>query len=84
MKRGVGFWVLVLVVGAVIGTLIGEILGQIIPSGPIHAIVSRGVSAGISTFTIDLLAFQLTLGLLVKLNLCTVIGVVLAFLWIRR
>ena len=84
MKRGAGSWVVVLIVGAVIGTLLGEILGQLIPSGPIHTIFSRGVTAGVSPFTIHLLVFDLTLGLLIKLNLCTVLGLVAAFVYLRR
>jgi hypothetical protein len=84
MRRGAGFLVVVLIVGAVIGSLLGEIIGQIVPSGPIHAIFSRGVSAGVSPFTVHLLVFDLTLGLLIKLNLCTVIGLVAAFIYLRR
>ncbi|MGH7822446.1 MAG: DUF4321 domain-containing protein [Candidatus Binatia bacterium] len=84
MKRGVGFYVLVAIVGAVIGSLLGEIIGQIVPSGPIHAIFSRGVSVGVTPFTIHLLIFDLTLGLMLKLNLCAVIGLVAAFLYLRR
>jgi hypothetical protein len=84
MKRGLGFFVVVLIVGAVIGSLLGEILGQIIPSGPIHTIFSRGVSVGVSPFTVHLLIFDLTLGLMLKVNLCTIIGVVAAFVYLRR
>ena len=84
MKRNAGFLAVVLIVGAVLGSLLGEILGQIIPSGPIHTIFSRGVSAGVSPFTVHLLVFDLTLGLTIKLNLCTVLGVIAAFLFLRR
>ena len=85
MKRGLSFFVLVLLVGAELGSLLGEILGQVFPSGPLHALFSRGVSVGISPpFTIHLLIFELTLGLLLKMNLCSILGLVAAFLVLRR
>jgi H+/Cl- antiporter ClcA len=84
MKRGLNFFVVVLVVGAVLGSLLGEILGQIFPSGTLHAVFSRGASIGISPFTVYLLIFELTLGLMLKLNLCAVIGLAAAFLYLRR
>lgn len=84
MKRGLGFFVLVLIVGAVIGSLLGEIVGQLVPMGPVHAIFSRGVSVGVTPFTVHLLIFDLTMGLMLKVNLCTIIGLVAAFLYLRR
>lgn len=84
MKRGLGFFLLVLLVGGVLGSLLGEILGQIFPSGPLHSLFSRGASVGISPFTIHLLIFELTLGLMLKVNLCSILGIVAAFFVLRR
>ena len=84
MKRGLSFFLLVLLVGAVLGSLLGEVLGQVFPSGPLHVLFSRGSSVGISPFTIHLLIFDLTLGLMLKVNLCSIIGLVAAFLVLRR
>lgn len=84
MKRGVGFLVLVLIVGAAVGSLLGEILGHLVPSGPIHTLFSYGASVGVSPFTVHLLIFDLTLGLMMKVNLCSIIGLVAAFLYLRR
>ena len=84
MKRGIGFFILVLVVGAVAGSLLGEILGHVVPSGVLHEIFSRGVSVGIPHFSVNLLALTFSLGLTLRVNLCTLIGLVAAFSFMRR
>jgi len=84
MKRGPAFFILVLVVGAVAGSLLGEILGHVVPNGVLHEIFSRGVSVGIPHFSVNLLALTFSLGLTLRVNLCTLIGVVAAFSFMRR
>ena len=84
MRRGIGFFVAVLVVGAVVGSLLGEILAQLFPSGPLHSLFSRGISVGIPHFSVNLLAITLSLGLMLRVNLCTLVGVAAAFYWLRR
>jgi hypothetical protein len=84
MRRGIGFFVAVLVVGAVVGSLLGEILAQLFPSGALHSLFSRGISVGIPHFSVNLLAITLSLGLMLRVNLCTLVGVAAAFYWLRR
>ncbi len=84
MKRGIGFFILVLVVGAVAGSLLGEILGHVVPSGVLHEIFSRGVSVGLPHFSVNLLALTFSFGFTLRVNLCTLIGLVAAFSFMRR
>ena len=84
MKHGIGFLILVLVVGAVAGSLLGEILGQLVPSGILHSVFSRGVSVGIPHFSVNLLALTFSLGVTLRVNLCTLIGLAAAFYFMRR
>jgi uncharacterized protein DUF4321 len=84
VRRGVGFVVLVVVVGAVAGSLVGELLGMVIPHGFLHALATRGVSVGIPHFRLDLLALSLSLGLTLRVNLCTLAGIALAVYFFRR
>ncbi len=84
MRRGLGFLVLVLVVGAVAGSLLGELIALAFPHGIVHAIFSRGVSVGVPHFSLNLLALTLSLGLTLRVNLCTVLGVAAAFYFFRR
>jgi hypothetical protein len=72
------------VVGAVAGSAVGELIGHLAPHGPLYSILTRGTSIGIPHFSVDLLAFVLSFGLTLRLNLCTVIGVAAAFYLRRR
>ena len=47
MRRGIGYFVLMFVVGAVAGSAVGEILGHVAPNGPLHSILTRGTTIGI-------------------------------------
>lgn len=84
VKRGVGFFVLVLVVGAVAGSILGEIVGHLFPGGALASLLGRGVSVGIPRFSVNLVALTLSFGLMVRVNLCTLIGVAAAFYLLRR
>ena len=71
-------------VGAVSGSLLGEVLGHLFPGGAVHAIFSRGASVGIPHFTVNLIALTLSLGLMIRVNLCTLIGIAAALYLMRR
>jgi len=84
VRRGIGYFVLVFVVGAVAGSAVGELIGHLAPHGALYSILTRGTSIGIPNFSVDLLAFALSFGLTLRLNLCTVLGVAAAFYMRRR
>ena len=84
MRRKVTFLVLVLVVGAVAGSLLGELIGALLPHGRLSAIFSHGVSVGIPHFSVNLVALTLSLGLMLRVNLCTLLGLAAAFYLLRR
>lgn len=84
MRRGLGFLVLVLAAGAVAGSLLGELIALAFPRGIVHTIFSRGVTVGIPHFSLNLLALTLSLGVTLRVNLCTVLGVAAAFYFFRR
>ena len=84
MRRRLPFFILVLVVGAVTGSLLGELIGTLLPHGRLTAIFSHGVSVGIPHFSVNLLALTLSFGLMLHVNLCTLIGMAAAFYFLRR
>jgi len=66
VRRGIGYFVLMFVVGAIAGSAIGELLGHFAPNGPLHSILTRGTTIGIPHFSVDLLAFALSFGLTLR------------------
>jgi len=84
-QRGVGLVVLVIVAGLVIGSLLGELLGSLLPSGRIQDIFTHGPTIGLTPpATLDLRFLAVTFGLVFKVNLVGVIGIVIAALALRR
>jgi len=84
VRRGFGFFAVVLAGGAVAGSYLGELLGLAFPHGFLHEVFARSLSAGIPHFDLDLLALKLSLGLKLQVNLCTLFGVGAAFYFFRK
>ena len=84
-QRGVAVLVLVIVAGLVVGSLIGELLGSLVPPGWGQDLLTRGPTIGLtSPATLDLRFLAVTFGLVFKVNLVGVIGIVIAALAYRR
>lgn len=75
----------ILILGALIGSVIGEVIGALAPGGYVEAIFVTGINPGITPpAVLDLKVLTLTLGLTVRINLASVLGIVLALLTCRR
>jgi hypothetical protein len=84
-RHSLGLIVLIVVAGLVVGSLLGEIVANVLPSGLIHDLLTRGPQIGLSPpATIDLRFMALTFGMLLKINVVGLLGVVLAALALRR
>ena len=84
-QRGVGLVLLVVLAGLVVGSLLGELLGGLLPSGWIQDLLTRGPTIGLkSPATLDLRFLAVTFGLVFKVNLVGVLGIVLAAVALRR
>ena len=82
--RGVGVVVLVVVAGLVVGSLLGELLGGL-TSGSLREFFTSGPSIGLtSPATLDLRFLALTFGLVFKVNVVGLLGIVIAALALRR
>ncbi len=67
-------------VGGLLGRVLGEILKEFPSAGLIHTIFAESISTGISPpLTVDLLFITVTLGVLLKLNLLTLLGMVFGY-----
>jgi hypothetical protein len=83
-QRGLGVVILVIVSGLVVGSLIGELLGGL-TTGWMQDFFTRGPSIGLtSPATLDLRFLALTFGLVFKVNVVGVLGIVLAAFALRR
>jgi hypothetical protein len=65
------FLIFLLILGILVGGVIAESLKEKI------YFLSKGISIGFSTFTLDLYFIVLTLGLELRFNLCSVLGILL-------
>jgi len=75
----------ILVLGALIGSVIGEVIGTLAPGGYAEAIFAKGINPGITPpAVLDLKVLTMTLGMTMRINLASVLGIALALLIYRR
>ncbi len=73
-------WMLIffIILGGLIGGILGEILRVVSPEGVLQDIFSRAYSIGIDPpLTLDLKLFSTTVGFLVRINLFSLLGILL-------
>jgi hypothetical protein len=77
-RKGTGFILLMLIVGALVGSAFGDLLGSLLPGGVVRNFFTYALQPGINPpLTINLLWITLTMGVTLKLNIIAVLGVVL-------
>jgi hypothetical protein len=77
-RRGAGLFLLILLGGALLGSALGDLVGYLLPSGVVHDFFTRAVTPGINPpVTINLLVMTLTVGLTLKINIISLLGVAL-------
>ena len=75
----------IIILGALIGSVIGEVIATLAPGGLLEKIFSRGINPGLTPPVIlDLKVLTLTFGLTMKVNLSSLLGIVLALLIYRK
>ena len=76
---------LVLIIFMLCGIVIGGLLGQLASGVSWLSWLSYGKDFGFSTpFTLDLGVLQLTLGLMIKINIASIIGIIIAIFIYRK
>ena len=84
-SRGFGLLLMILLAGLVIGSLLGELVASLLPSGIIHDVLTRGPQIGLTPpATLDLRFAAVTFGMMLKVNVVGVLGVVIAAVAMRR
>ena len=84
-SRGLGLIILIVVAGLVVGSLLGELVASVLPAGTIQDLLTRGPQIGLTPpATVDLRFVALTFGMMLKVNVVGILGVVLAAFALRR
>jgi hypothetical protein len=84
-KISIWFYVIILIVGALIGSAIGEAIGAVWKEGPVHDFFVQGINPGLNPPpTLDLKILTITFGFTIKLNVASVIGIIISALLIKR
>jgi hypothetical protein len=75
----------IIILGALIGSVIGEVIALLAPGGLLEKIFSKGINPGLTPpVVLDLKVLTLTFGLTMKVNLASLLGIVLALLIYRK
>jgi hypothetical protein len=84
-SRGLGLILMIVVAGLVVGSLLGEIVASLLPTGIIQDVLTKGPQIGLAPpATLDLRFMALTFGLLLKVNVVGILGVILAAIALRK
>ncbi len=78
-RRGVAFFVVIVILGGLIGSVIGELVGHFFSNNElIYKIFTTGIEPGFDPREVDLAVILFTVGVTIKLNVCSALGMVLA------
>lgn len=84
-SRGFGLLLMIVLAGLVIGSLLGELVAGLLPSGIVRDVLTRGPQIGLTPpATLDLRFAAVTFGMMLKVNIVGVLGVVIAAIALRR
>jgi hypothetical protein len=83
-RRALAVVALILFLGIVVGTVVGEVIGIMLPEGKvIRDVFVNSTDFHIGPVHIDLVVFSFTLGFSLRVNLMSVVGVVLMSILLR-
>jgi hypothetical protein len=84
-SRGFGVLLMIVLAGLVIGSLLGELVAGLLPPGTVRDVLTRGPQIGLTPpATIDLRFAAVTFGMMLKVNVVGVLGVLIAAVALRR
>lgn len=83
-KRRIGLIALVFFLGVILGSVVGELIGMVLPEGNVaRELFYAGKEFKVGPLELDLIVFGLTFGFTLKVNLISVLGIVLVALMLR-
>lgn len=83
-KRRIGLVALVFFLGVILGSVVGELIGLLLPEdNVIRTLFVSGKEFQVGPVYCDLIVFSFTLGFSLKVNLISVLGIVLVAFLLR-
>jgi len=83
-KRRIGLVALIFFLGVIVGSVVGEVIGLILPEGNVmRELFVSGKVLTVGPFSLDLIVLMLTFGFSLKVNLISVLGIVVVALLLR-
>ena len=78
LRKSGGYLLLFIFIGGLLGSVLGEILQIVSPQGVVQSIFGEALSLGLDPpVTVNLVLLKFTLGFLVRINLLSVLGMLL-------
>ncbi len=77
-KKNKFIFILILLIGIITGSFISVLLSYVLPPGVVRDVFVTSINPSIGDFTLDVLAFKITFGLSITINLCSLIGLGIA------
>jgi hypothetical protein len=78
LKKSGGYLLLFIFIGGLLGSILGEILQIVSPQGMVRSIFGEALSLGLDPpVTVNLVLVKFTLGFLLRINLLSVLGMLL-------
>jgi purine-cytosine permease-like protein len=75
---------IIVIIGALLGTMVGELLGAFLPESGVKNFFLKSITFGLDPATLNLHILTLTFGLILKINVLTVIGIIGAALLLHK
>jgi hypothetical protein len=83
-RRRLAVIALILFLGIVVGTVVGEVVGMLLPEGKvIRDVFVNTLEFHAGPMHLDLIVFSFTFGLSLRVNLMSVVGIVIVSLLLR-
>ncbi len=78
LKKSGGYLLLFIFIGGLLGSVLGEILQIVSPQGTVQTIFAESLHLGLDPpVTVNLVLLKFTLGFLIKINLLSVLGMLM-------
>lgn len=82
-RRELTFIITGLILGASLGGLMGDVVGTFLPEGVAKTAFTKSIEIGFGPTHVDFYSIAVTFGLMVKINLMSVLVVLLVLIYFR-